>query len=133
MDKPQVPAFDRKSFANAPGLDAFFGLLRPFFDAVADALGSVNTPQVVARGLQATTDGSGALTAPVFVPQAPPPLLLVTAARLDAQGRETGERIVTSGTWKAATQGKASGFQVTALQGLAAASRYSLTVWGLSG
>lgn len=130
MPAPQLPSFDKKAFPDAPWIAKFYETLRPFFQVVSDALGSVVSPQVLVRNLQATTDASKALTAPVVAKGVTASgLLLVTAERLDAQGRATGESCTAPATYT----NTAGNLQVTALVGLAASSRYRLTVWVVPG
>lgn len=130
MPAPQVPQFDKRRFPDAPWLSGFWELLNPFFQAVSEAIGADVSPQVLARDLVATTDASKALAAPVVAKGVTAKgLVLVTAERLDAQGRATGEACTAPATY-ANTGG---GLQVTALIGLAASSRYRLTVWVVPG
>lgn len=130
MPAPQVPSFDKRRFPDAPWLSAFWEVLKPFLEGVHDALGDIVSPQVLARELVATTDASKALTAPVLAKGVTAKgLVLVTAERLDNQGRATGEACTTPATYTNTT----GNLQVTALVGLAASSRYRLTVWVVPG
>lgn len=135
MPAPPIPQFEKKSFPEAPWLGKFFETLRPFLEGTSAALGSSLAPVVIARDIQFSTDESGNPVTPVFCAWRPPAtvLLLTSAVELDSAGRETGRVSTATAVWARAERAGSSGLEITALDGLAASTRYRLTVWALPG